>query len=296
MQHGNHLPRRTLRGRFRRCKIAFVEEYTAPTSVDTDTPLPYCGHFAILDADFFRNGRLVGPGHSAPGGIFPHSADSAHLASTGTPMARSRRGPVITAGLLIVAAGCSAPAPGVARGEALWDTCVPCHGSNGEGNQALGSPAIAGLPEWYVVEQLEKFQNGWRGSHPMDTVGIRMKSMVRSLDLEGDLESVSAYTATLIPVTPEPTLTGGNAVAGEATYSRICIACHQADAGGFEGVRAPPLTAQHDWYLLSQVQKYRAGWRGANAEDVFGQTMAVNSLQIDEQAMLDVIAYLRELE
>ena len=91
-------------------------------------------------------------------------------------MQRFRTAGVATA-LIATLAACSEPTPGVERGQALFDTCVPCHGANGQGNQVLGAPAIAGLPQWYVEAQLEKYQTGWRGAHPMDTVGIRMKSM-----------------------------------------------------------------------------------------------------------------------
>ena len=43
------------------------------------------------------------------------------------------------AALILTLAACSEPTPGVARGEALFDTCAPCHGENGEGNQFVDS-------------------------------------------------------------------------------------------------------------------------------------------------------------
>ena len=152
---------------------------------------------------------------------------------------------------------CSEPTPGLARGDALFDTCVPCHGDEGQGNQELGAPAIAGLPQWYVQAQLEKFESGWRGAHPMDTVGIRMKSMARSLDLEGDLESVAEYVASMSPTNPTPVL-HGDPQAGQTVYQGTCIACHGPDGRGNEALNAPPLVGQSDWYLLAQFQKFRS--------------------------------------
>ena len=32
----------------------------------------------------------------------------------------------------------------------LYDGCAQCHGASGEGNSAIGAPAIAGLDRWYV--------------------------------------------------------------------------------------------------------------------------------------------------
>lgn len=57
------------------------------------------------------------------------------------------------------------------------------------------------------------------------------------------------------------------------------------------------LPVRREWYLLSQLQKYRNGLRGSNPEDSFGQQMAgmTNTLP-DEQAIHDVVAYIGTLE
>ncbi|MDP2956370.1 MAG: c-type cytochrome [Longimicrobiales bacterium] len=200
--------------------------------------------------------------------------------------------------MLLLALGAAAcnrtPTPGLARGEALFDTCVPCHGADGAGNQTLAAPSIAGLPRWYVQAQLEKFQVGHRGGTAFDTTGIRMKSMSRTLDLAGDLESVAEYVASLAPTGPAPTLEGGDAQAGQAPY-QVCAACHGPDGKGNEAVHAPPLAGQSDWYLVSQLHKFKAGWRGANPADTWGATMRANALMLDDAAMANVVAYIRTL-
>ena len=194
-----------------------------------------------------------------------------------------------------VTAGCSAPEPGLDRGQAVWNSCVPCHGSVGQGNASLAAPAIAGLPDWYVTAQLEKFEEGWRGSHPMDMVGIRMKSMARILDLEGDRESVAAYVAQLPPTHPPVTVEGGNAARGQQEYARGCVACHGAQGEGVQVVGSPTLLVQDDWYLLSQFRKFKNGWRGAHPQDGSGQMMVEASIAFEEQDMIDILAYLRTL-
>ena len=40
----------------------------------------------------------------------------------------------------------------------LFQLCSACHGPQGHGNRELMAPAIAGLPEWYVVNQLKKLK------------------------------------------------------------------------------------------------------------------------------------------
>lgn len=194
-----------------------------------------------------------------------------------------------------VAACNHTPTPGLARGEALFDACAPCHGANGGGNQALGAPAIAGLPRWYIQAQLENFQAARRGGAPFDTTGIRMKSMSWSLDLPGDLESVAEYVASLAPTDPAPALEGGDAEAGKATY-QVCAVCHGPDAKGNEALHAPPLAGQSDWYLMRQLHKFKAGWRGTSSADTWGGTMRPNALGLDDAAMANVVAYVQTLQ
>lgn len=200
------------------------------------------------------------------------------------------------AGLLVVAAACtSAPEQGMARGEALYDTCVPCHGAQGQGDQVLGAPAIAGLPQWYLESALEKYENGWRGAHPMDTVGLKMRSMANALDLSGDRASVAEFVAAMPATDPEPALEVGDVEAGQQVF-QTCIACHGPEAEGNQTVFAPPLVGQHDWYLLSQLQKFKRGWRGTDPNDTWGATMRPNSLTLDDAAMEDVVAYIQTIQ
>ncbi len=193
--------------------------------------------------------------------------------------------------------GCAnTPGPGLARGEQIYDSCVPCHGKAGLGSPLVGAPEIAGLPKWYVVAELTKFKGAIRGAHPDDVEGARMRPMAKSLYRKGDVESVAEYVATLKPVTPEPTLPG-NVAAGQARFTSLCITCHGAAAGGTEALGAPPLNHQSDWYMYSQIHKFRSGMRGANPADVNGMTMAAMAKTLpDTTAVLDVIAYIRTLQ
>jgi cytochrome c553 len=194
--------------------------------------------------------------------------------------------------------GCGGmPRQGMARGADLYDTCVPCHGKHGAGTPALGAPAIAGLPRWYLEAQLNKFRSGVRGTQPADMEGHRMRPMARSLNIEGDVASVAQYVASL-PVQPVPvTLQGGDPAAGATRYSTVCTVCHGADATGMEAMGAPGLLNQPDWYVLRQLDKFKSGLRGFDSTDAQGQQMATMSSTLeDHQAMLDVIAYIRTLK
>lgn len=198
--------------------------------------------------------------------------------------------------VVLAAAACdSTPPPvGMARGAELFETCQPCHGPTGAGNAAIEAPAIAGLPQWYVEAQLRSFQEGWRGKHPEDLPGLRMRPMAITLNRDGDIESVAQYVASLPAPFPESTL-HGNAGAGAAQYEQVCVTCHGPDGRGNEALRAPPIVQLHDWYLVQELENFRSGARGAHPADTWGLTMRAQAALLSDQAMRDVIAYVQTL-
>lgn len=205
----------------------------------------------------------------------------------------SMRVSAVVLGVLLTGCG-GTPEQGLARGKDLYDTCVPCHGDDGAGKPALGAPAIAGLPAWYVEAQLKSFQAGYRGYSAFDTVGIRMKTMSWSLDLEGDNASVAEYVAGMTATGPHPATVTGDAAAGQAAFA-LCASCHGADGKGNEVLKGPPLAGQHDWYLLAQLRKFKAGHRGTRQGDVWGAAMRPNSMALDDAAMANLVAYIQTL-
>jgi len=183
----------------------------------------------------------------------------------------------------------------IERGEALFDLCTYCHGEAGLGNPKLGAPAIAGMSEWYINNQLRSFRAGGRGRHPDDAEGMRMRPMSLTLRIPGDLESVAAYTASLPAQKPAPSVEGGNAARGAQLFA-TCIACHGPDAAGNQALNAPPLTHLSDWYMIKQLQKFRAGIRGTDPKDTYGLLMRPMALTLsDDQAVKDVVAHILTL-
>jgi cytochrome c553 len=199
--------------------------------------------------------------------------------------------PLIVAAL--AACNSTPPPVGMERGAELFETCVPCHGPSGIGNPEIAAPSIAGLPQWYVAEQLSSFQAGYRGKHADDIPGLRMRPMALTLNREGDVESVAQYVSSLEPAFPASTL-HGNAGRGAASYV-VCATCHGTDGLGNQDLHSPPIVQLDDWYLLSQLRNFKSGARGAAQGDVWGGTMRANSLVLDDQAMQDVIAYVQTL-
>ncbi|MEI7949612.1 MAG: c-type cytochrome [Gammaproteobacteria bacterium] len=99
---------------------------------------------------------------------------------------------------------------------------------------------------------------------------------------------VSLYSAT--------SLAAGDAAKGKVLFA-TCGACHGANGEGQEALNAPRLQGQQDWYVIRQLQNFKAGIRGANPKDTFGMQMAPMSQTLpNDQAMADVAAYIKTLK
>jgi cytochrome c553 len=202
---------------------------------------------------------------------------------------------VALAAVVVAATACMEPSDPLPRGHELYQSCQPCHGADAGGNPAILAPSIAGLPEWYIEAQLMKFRSAKRGYHFDDIAGLRMRPMALSMPTTDDVKTVAAYIAQLPRVTHPPMVEGGDANKGKALFA-TCVACHGPDAAGNKAMNAPPIAGADDWYLLEQLGKFKKKIRGDGTIDQVGATMQAMSLSLpDEQAMKDVVAYIKTL-
>ncbi|HEY5748037.1 MAG TPA: c-type cytochrome [Chryseolinea sp.] len=178
-------------------------------------------------------------------------------------------------------------------GKALYVTCKTCHGDAAQGNEKLKAPALVDTDSWYLYRQLMNFHNGIRGALPADTLGFQMAAMAKTLKDSIAIRHVVAYIKTL-PQIALPAIVKGDIKKGERTYQSICGSCHGPGARGNEKMNAPRLNGLDDWYLKNQIAKFRNAIRGAHPADTFGaQMVPMAALLADEQAVNDVIAYIR---
>ncbi|WP_285762871.1 c-type cytochrome [Biformimicrobium ophioploci] len=80
----------------------------------------------------------------------------------------------------------------VAGNKSYQSYCGACHGSNGQGNDALNAPRLVGLGDAYLIRQYQNFSKGIRGNHPDDKFGKQMKAMSNVLN-DQQLKDVAAY-------------------------------------------------------------------------------------------------------
>jgi len=144
--------------------------------------------------------------------------------------------------------------------EVFRDQCMACHLETGMGIQAMNAPSIAGLPRWYVTDQLRKFRSDQRGFHSSDAPGKLMQANAIVLD-ERTIAFVGRHIENLDPNPERKTAATQEIEGSKALYQSHCSQCHKDDAMGDRSLRAPPLTSQQDWYLLQQIENFQTDKR-----------------------------------
>jgi cytochrome c oxidase subunit 2 len=182
----------------------------------------------------------------------------------------------------------------VVVGKSEFAVCEACHGTCAEGTPDLKAPRLAGLDTAYVTRQLEDFRSGRRGAASGDELGDQMAQMAKLLADSDAVERVAHYVSGL-SVTAAPSTLKGDVNKGKAAFV-LCASCHGADGQGNSTLQAPRLAGMTDWYLLRQLESFRAGRRGNGAPDAPAARMrAVATTLPDDAAVRNVVVYIATL-
>ena len=170
--------------------------------------------------------------------------------------------------------------------------CATCHGLRGEGRKELFSPSIAGLPDWYVVLQMEKFRRGFRGLPP-DHAGMAMRSIASALPSNA-LPALAAYVSSLERHPTEGP--GPEDLSRTAEYFfENCAPCHRYNAHGERVFHSAPLTLLPAWYAEASLRKFRDKIRGGHPEDESGKKMQEKTAGLTDELIRELAAYLAVL-
>jgi len=169
--------------------------------------------------------------------------------------------------------------------------CSSCHGQDAMGDDAMGTPRLAGQGYTFVVKQLSDFAADKR----QDTTMFIMNTNAKGLT-EQDWRDVAAYVSGLdylslapsdmakvqeLGTTPVGVRYLGKSIAQHGAPDRGVTACHSCH--GFNGRGAAPIYpvigGQKYVYLVNQLKKWRDGSR---ANDHMGQMQAVAKNMTDE--------------
>jgi cytochrome c oxidase subunit II len=196
--------------------------------------------------------------------------------------------------MLLAAFGvATAHAADAEAGKAAYAVCAACHGAQGQGNQAMNAPRIAGQDDWYLRRQMQAYQQGLRGTAAGDVFGAQMRPMAMTVMAPEALENLIAYIVTF-PDTPSAATVAADPAAGKTAYA-VCAACHGANGEGVAQLGGPRLAGLDDWYLVRQLQNYQKGLRGYDPRDMYGMQMKPMAATLNEKGVLDVAAYINTL-
>lgn len=199
---------------------------------------------------------------------------------------------MLCAGLMLALANV-VQAADASAGEKAYASCVACHGASGEGNVALGSPALAGQTEAYLVRQLNNFRAGLRGADASDVQGMQMRGMAAALADDAAVGDVAAYLAGLPQQSQNAETAGADMRNGENQYNGACGACHGGQAQGNVGLSSPRLAGLNAAYLKLQYQNFAAGIRGSHPDDRLGRQMKMMATMLpSEKDIDDVVAFI----
>jgi cytochrome c oxidase subunit II len=160
--------------------------------------------------------------------------------------------------------------PNIQRGERIYDICGACHGTRAQGDQTLKAPPLAGQQRSYLLRQLRNFHSGVRGDKA-DVQAREMQDILKTVAAEGDWQSVIDFVMTL-PLPRSHEVSDGDVTRGREIYG-TCASCHGSAGEGNEALEAPSLAQLPSWYIVEQLQKFRAGSRGAGTNDGPGNRM-----------------------
>ena len=172
--------------------------------------------------------------------------------------------------------------------EPLYAPCASCHGSEGEGNQKLGAPRLAGQHAWYIERQLRNWRDGIRGTHSEDLYGIQMRPMAMTLVKDSDLKKVVSFIGTLRGEPSKSTIQG-NGDSGKTSYA-TCIACHGLEGEGNKLLNAPKIAGLQDWYIARQLHSFKKGVRGSHEKDVYGMQMRPMAMALADDDTINNVA------
>ena len=142
--------------------------------------------------------------------------------------------------------------------------------------------------------ELEKLRSGARGTNFSDFEGMRMRPIALSITSDEDINLIAQFVESMPPVRHPRTLPG-DPQAGAVLFA-TCAACHGDKGEGNQTIKSAPLAGLDDWYLATELRKFRSGVRGTDPRDTEGRIMRPMARTLSgEDAVRNVVAYVKTL-
>lgn len=178
----------------------------------------------------------------------------------------------------------AAPPPSMpTRLSPVVQSCVSCHGVNGEGKPDAGFPRLAGQAAYYLEKQLDDYASRRRVDATMSPIASGLSTELRKV-VAGYFARVDATKAARTNAFTASWAERGRVIAVSGDPQRgvqACINCH-----GPGGVGQPPnvpyLSGLHDGYIRSALAAWRNGTR--NNDEAQQMTVVAKAMSADDIA------------
>ena len=156
--------------------------------------------------------------------------------------------------------GAPAHAGDIDAGRAVAQTCIACHGADGNSPTAL-FPNLAGQVPGYIAAQLALFKSGARENAVMAPF-IAQLTETNFADLDAYYASLPARKGAITPEQQADADAGGAIYrGGYAPYNiAACMSCHGPSGHGIPPAY-PRIAGQHATYLEAQLLAFKSGAR-----------------------------------
>lgn len=163
-----------------------------------------------------------------------------------------RAGAAAWAAALLLSFHAGQAVAGAEEGRAKAQTCVACHGENGNStNPAF--PSLSGQPRQFIVSALYQFREGKRQNEIMSPMAAKLSN--------ADMNDLAAYYAAQPAAATQHKTAPANVEKGrQLSVQNNCVACHAANLMGQQHI--PRLAGQNKDYLRAQLASFKASTRG----------------------------------
>lgn len=176
-------------------------------------------------------------------------------------------------GLYLGLSGAVMAATGDAEaGKAKAQVCAACHGPTGSSPSDM-YPKLNGQHASYLEKQLHDYQLAAQTNGEQGRADPIMQGQVANLD-DQDIADLAAYFASQDPMqgsASEDVVAAGQALymGGDAERKiAACVACHGPRGDGMGLANFPDISGQHPAYIKAQLEKFRAGQRGNDMNEM----------------------------
>ncbi len=184
----------------------------------------------------------------------------------------------LLAAIVMTSLSLSASAADPAAGQSKAQSCVACHGADGNSSNG-GFPSLAGQVPGYIAAQLAAFKSGARAN-------AIMQGMAQPLSAE-DMADIDAWYASQT-IAPRGISEDQLEIAtvGETLYRAgladlsvpACMACHGPAGHGIPS-KFPRLAGQWPEYLEAQLVAFKSGARGGKMMGPIAHRLSIQQIK-----------------